>query len=79
MLAPKLPSFFKITVSKSFSFKPRYYNKNKERRESLEKERKSPLRFKHGNRQHAIQKGRGYRILFLIIILSLLTYKLLIG
>jgi hypothetical protein len=79
MPAPKLPSFFKANSAKYFSFKPRYYDQRKERREQLEKEGKSPLKFKRTNLKHPAQKGRRYRILFLIIILSLLAYKLLIN
>ena len=79
MPAPKLPSFFKTPSAKYFSFKPRYYNERKKRREQLLKEGKSPLKFKRTNLKHPAQKGRRYRILFLIIILSLLAYKLLIN
>ena len=79
MPAPKLPSFFKTPSAKYFSFKPRYYNERKERREQLLKEGKSPLKFKRTNLKHPARKGRRYRILFLIIILSLLAYKLLIN
>ena len=78
MKAPKLPSFFKVSTSRSFSFKPRYYNKRKERRESMTKADKSSLIFEYKKRNHSLQKGRGYQIIFLIIILSLLAYKLLI-
>ena len=79
MQAPKLPSFFKAPTSKSFSFKPRYYNERKERRESIEKADKPSLTFEYKKRNHSLQKGRGYQIIFLIIILSLLAYKLLIS
>ena len=79
MQAPKLPSFFKAPNTKNFSFKPRYYDQNKERREQLRKEGKSPLKFKRNKVKPSTQKGRKYRILFLIIILSLLAYKLLIN
>jgi hypothetical protein len=78
MQAPKLPSFFKAPSSKYFSFKPRYYNESKERREQLLKEKKSPLKFKRNNLKSPPQKARKFRILFLIIILSLLAYKLII-
>jgi len=78
MQAPKLPSFFKATNSKYFSFKPRYYNERKERREQLLKLEKSPLKFKRNNLKYPSQKARKFRILFLIIILSLLAYKLII-
>ena len=79
MQAPKLPSFFKAHSAKNFSFKPRYYDQNKERREQLIKQGKSPLKFKRNKVKPSTQKGRKYRILFLIIILSLLAYKLLIN
>jgi len=79
MKAPRLPSFFKTHNANYFSFKPRYYDERKERREQLLKEGKSPLKFKKNNLKHPAQKGRRYRILFLIIILSLLAYKLLIN
>jgi len=78
MQAPKLPSFFKAPNSKYFSFKPRYYNEREERREQLLKEEKSPLKFKRNNLKYPPQKARKFRILFLIIILSLLAYKLII-
>lgn len=35
MEAPKLPSLFKQNRSKTFDFKPRYYDERKERLESL--------------------------------------------
>ena len=76
MQVPKLPSFFKVTTSKSFSFKPRYYN---ERRRSVAKADKPSLTFEHEKRNHSLEKGRGYQIIFLIIILSLFAYKLLIS
>jgi hypothetical protein len=79
MQAPRLPSFFKTPNTKNFSFKPRYYDQNQERREQLLKEGKSPLKFKKNKVKHPAQKGRKYRIIFLIIILSLLAYKLLIN
>ena len=37
MQAPKLPSFFKASSSKLFSFKPRYYDERKERHEKFQK------------------------------------------
>lgn len=79
MKAPKIPSFFKVPNAKNFSFKPRYYDQSKERREQLIKQGRSPLKFKRNKIKHPAQKGRKYRILFLIIILSLLAYKLLIN
>jgi hypothetical protein len=79
MQAPKLPSFIKTVNSKRFLFKPRYYDESKERIEQLKKEGKSPLKFKRQKLKHPSQKGRGRRILFLIIILSLLAYKFIIN
>ena len=79
MQAPRIPSFFKSPNAKKFSFKPRYYDERKERRKQLLKEEKNPLKFKRTNLKTSVQKGRKYRILFLIIILSLLAYKLLIN
>jgi hypothetical protein len=79
MKAPRLPSFFKSPNAKNFSFKPRYYDQKKERREQLIKQGKSPLKFKRNKIKHPVQKGRKYKILVLIIILSLLAYKLLIN
>jgi len=79
MQAPKLPSFFKTPNTKNFSFNPRYYDQNKERKEQLIKQGKSPLKFKRNKVKHPAQKGGKYRILVLIIILSLLAYKLLIN
>ena len=74
MQAPKLPSSFKISEGKTFSFKPRYYNKKKEQK----KEIKAHIKF---NRTHGrkIEKGRSIQIIFLIIILSLFAYKFIIN
>ena len=79
MQAPKLPSFFKTPQAKKFSFKPRYYDAQKERREELIKQKKSALKFKRNKIKNPAEKGKKYRVLFLIIILSLLAYKLLIN
>ncbi len=79
MPAPKLPSFFKSVAVKEFKFKPRYYDAQKERIAQLKKEGKSPLKFKRNNLKHPAQKGRARRIIFLIIILSLLAYNLLMN
>ena len=78
MQAPKIPSIFKASSSKSFSFKPRYYDQKKERREQLNKGTKATIKF---NRNHTKKqaKGRTMRIVFLIIILSLLAYKFIIN
>ena len=79
MQAPRIPSFFKSPNTKYFSFKPRYYDERKERIRNLLKEEKYPLKFKRNNVKKSVQKDRKYKILFLIIILSFLSYKLLIN
>ena len=78
MQAPKLPSFFKNPKYKSFSFTPRYYNKNKERITQLESGKKINIKFSLSNKKTNL-KVRNQRIIFLIIILSLLTYNLIIN
>ena len=78
MKAPKIPSFFKASSSKSFSFKPRYYDKRKERRKQLQEGGQANIRFKRQHTQKE-QKGRSMKIVFLIIILSLLAYKVIIN
>jgi len=72
MRAPKLPSFFKSKNPKEFNFKPRYYD---ERKESIYKKttqinKKIKFTSKSTIKQ---QKGINIRIIFLIIILSLLA------
>tara|TARA_B100001750_G_C15113903_1_gene401503 strand:+ start:113 stop:352 length:240 start_codon:yes stop_codon:yes gene_type:complete len=79
MRIPKLPSFFKSPIAKSFSFKPRYYDPQKERRKTIKQKEKTTLEFKRLGQIQTTQKGRQYRIIFLIFILSLLMYKLLIS
>ena len=78
MQAPRIPSFFKTSSAKSFSFIPRYYDEHKERRERLKNGEEASIKFKrnHAKKQ---QKGRGIRIVLLIIVLSLLAYKLIIN
>ena len=74
MKAPKIPSFFKGTENKKFSFSPRYYNKMKERKEV----KKLNIKFNR-NYTKKQEKGRNIRIIFLIIILSLLAYNFIIN
>jgi len=78
MKAPKIPSFFKVQDLKSFSFKPRYYNEKKERHEQLFQGRKTNIKFHRQHRRKA-SKGRYIRMIILIIILSLLAYKIIIN
>ena len=79
MQAPKIPSFFKTQKAKSFNLQPRYYDERKERRKNLESHVKSSLKFNRAKGYYKREKGRNYKILLLIIILSLLAYKLLIS
>ena len=79
MEPPKIPSLFKTPDSKHFSFKPRYYNERQEIRDNLNNTVKSSLIFKHKKRNNSLQKGRRFKIILLIIILSLLSYILLIN
>ena len=46
MKAPKIPSFFKSSKIKHFSFKPRYYDKIKERHKQLNQIKKN-IKFKN--------------------------------
>ena len=78
MQAPKIPSIFKALRAKEFSFKPRYYDKIKERRETLKKGTSAKIKFNRENNQKN-EKARNMRIIFLIIILSLLAYKFIIN
>ena len=79
MQAPKIPSFFKTQKAKSFNFNPRYYNEREERKKNLKNDIKSSLRFNRTKVYYKREKGRSYKILLLIIVLSLLAYKLLIS
>ena len=78
MRAPKIPSFFKSSKARTFSFQPRYYDELKERHTKLNHQGKRDVKFK---KIHAKQeeKGRNIRIVLLIIILSLLAYKFIIN
>ncbi|MAW21568.1 MAG: hypothetical protein CMD16_04145 [Flavobacteriales bacterium] len=78
MRTPIIPSFFKTSKAKSFSFKPRYYNEQKERIEALMKGEEKNIRFKI-SRTKKEEKGRGIKIILLIIILSLLAYTFIIN
>tara|TARA_B100000945_G_C20173373_1_gene498854 strand:+ start:354 stop:584 length:231 start_codon:yes stop_codon:yes gene_type:complete len=76
MKAPKIPSFFKVPISKSFSFRPRYYDERKERHAKTKKNINISL---NRNQTTKVEKGRNARIILLIIILSLLAYKFIIN
>ena len=78
MQTPKIPSLFKEQSVKRFSFKPRYYDKRKERKKELQKGIKTHIKFTN-NHTKKKEKGRNMRIVILIIILSLLTYKFIIN
>ena len=78
MKAPKIPYFFKSSEIKKFTFKPRYYDEIKERYKQLNENKKSNIKFKRIYSKRN-EKGRNFRIIFLIIILSLLAYKFIIN
>ena len=73
MRAPKLPSFFNSKNPKGFIFKPRYYDERKEwiYKKNTHINKKIKFTSKSTIKQ---QKGRNIRIIFLIIILSLLAF-----
>ena len=74
----KFPSFFKSKNPKNFSFIPRYYDEKKERRKNTsDKENKIDIKIKRKYTER-IQNHRNHKIFLFIIILSLLSYKLLI-
>ena len=77
MKAPKIPSLLKTQEIKSFNFKPRYYNPNKENRTNIQHKKKwgSSIEI---IQQKKRKKAKNYKIILLIIILSLLSYKLLL-
>ena len=65
---PNIPSFFKKNPAKGFNFIPRYH------KEKLEKKHK--IKFKR-NIENNLSTGRSKRIIFIIIVLSLLAYYFL--
>tara|TARA_B100001142_G_scaffold107863_2_gene109755 strand:+ start:1390 stop:1629 length:240 start_codon:yes stop_codon:yes gene_type:complete len=79
MKAPQFPSFFKNPNTKKFSFKPRYYNIEKERLKKLSKKERLSFTSSRNNKKNTAENQRKYKLIFLIIILSLLCYKLLIN
>ena len=78
MQAPRISSFFKTPKSKTFDYKPMYYDKRKEELERLKKEGKKQkgLFFSKNIRQNTKGK-RTKNLLFIIIGLFLLAYLLL--
>ena len=78
MQAPRIPSFFKTPKSKTFDYKPMYYDKRKEELERLKKEGKKQkgLFFSKNIKQNTKGK-RTKNLLFIIIGLFLLAYLLL--
>ena len=78
MQAPKIPSFFKTLKTKTFDYKPRYWNKRKEHLEELKKEGKKQKGFFLRKKLRKSAKGKRTKNLFFIIIgLFLLSYLLL--
>ena len=78
MKAPRLPSFFKSLNLKPFSFKPRYYDERREKREESTKGIKSSIKFNR-SQTNKREKESSVRIILLIIVLSLLAYKFIIN
>ena len=78
MKAPKIPSFFKSSYPKQFSFKARYYNGSSDKDNHKFRSFKKNIQFKT-NRTNFKTKGKFLRITFLIIILSLFAYKFIIN
>ena len=70
MKAPKIPSFFKIPQTNQFVYKPRYYKKTIQDRD---------IKFNRNSDRNQQQKAKNKRIIFFIIILSLLSYFILIS
>ena len=78
MQAPRIPSFFKTLKTKTFDYKPRYWNKRKEHLEELKKEGKKQKGFFLRKKLRQSAKGKRTKNLFFIIIgLFLLSYLLL--
>ena len=78
METPKIPSFFKSYQPKKFNFIPRYYDSEKERKEELLNSKRKNIKFRRKIILKNTKNERKYKIIFLIIILSLLSYKLII-
>ena len=78
MQVPRIPSFFKTPKSKTFDYKPMYYDKRKEESERLKKEGKKQKRLFFSRKLRQSAKGkRTKNLLFIIIGLFLLSYLLL--
>jgi hypothetical protein len=83
MIAPKLPSFFKSSPHRKFSFKARYYNKRKEELKQIIEQNNStskPIRFDNqwgpSNRAKS-NKNSNRTILFIVLALLTVSYLLL--
>ena len=76
MQAPRLPSIFKNPNIRKFNFPVRYYDKGKERIENFKKPRKTKIKFKK-NRSSETKTNRSKKLLFIIIILTLVAYLIL--
>ena len=75
MKAPNLPSFFKSPKLKEFQFHTRYYS-IKEKKIKFKNTNKSNIKFDRISNPYTL-KRRNFKIIFIIIILSLLAYILL--
>tara|TARA_B100000768_G_scaffold86438_1_gene81497 strand:+ start:2630 stop:2902 length:273 start_codon:yes stop_codon:yes gene_type:complete len=83
MIAPKLPSFFKSSPHRKFSFKARYYNKRKEElKRIIEQNNSTNESIKFDNpwgpsRRAKSNKNSKRTILLIVIALLAISYLLL--
>ena len=73
----KLPSFFKSNQTKKFNYKPRYYKPNFLNDSKKNTMNNSWLFLNNKNRIREKEKRSIYRFVFLIIVISLLCYKII--
>ena len=83
MIAPKLPSFFKSSPHRKFSFKARYYNKRKEELKQIieqKKPSKGSLKFNSqwGHVERTQSNKKSNRTILLIVLALLVTSYLLL-
>lgn len=83
MIAPKLPSFFKTSPHRRFSFKARYYDKRKEELKKILDQSKPSIKsgkFENhwGSNSRAQSKKNSNRTILLIVIALLVVSYLLL-
>ncbi len=91
MEAPKLPTIFKQRKTRSFDFKPRYYDERKERIEELKKKynnnadgqskSRADFRYEMSSEWRGMRSGNiknsNSRLFAIIVVLTLLTYLII--